>query len=246
MAYCTIQQIRDEGFTEELFPDATDARISYLIQLATRYIDKVTRRFFEPRSFDDDDPFTMDGSGARVLQLPIPIISLSRLRLENQGLLETDLIDIELSAVRVYNRHLRGQTYPDDREDSKVSFIHTKVIEVVATGIFPHPRIFPLGRQNVQLSGVFGYTDYDGVTPEGITPPLISQAACRLVQRDLLLDSDACEKFAMKEKFRITMDKQGSTTIKLQDIWLKGAFTGDKEIDNILMMYRAPMNILSA
>ena len=100
-------------------------------------------------------------------------------------------------------------------------------------------RFFPTGRQNVHMEGVFGYTDPDGTT-FGATPALIRQVTCRLVARDLLLDSDSCEKLNVKQKFRIISDKEGSTTVRLQNLWLKGAFTGDATIDNVLMAYKRP------
>ena len=86
---------------------------------------------------------------------------------------------------------------------------------------------------------MFGYTDPDG-SELGEAPLLIRQVACRLVARDLLLDAQACAKLNVKEKYRIIFDKEGSTTVRLQDIWLRGAFTGDPTIDNVLMSYRRP------
>jgi len=106
----------------------------------------------------------------------------------------------------------------------------------------PAPRQFTKGRLNIFLEGTFGYTDFDG-SPTGVTPLLIRQATCRLVVRDLLLDADSCNKLNVRNKFRIVSDKEGSTTIKLQELWLKGAFTGDPEIDNVLMAYKRPPRV---
>lgn len=237
--YCDVSDVRDEGFTD---PPFTDVRINILIVLASRYVDRVTGRWFTPRIFDDTNRFVMDGRESRTLHLEIPIIRLDKLFIENQGLLGGDLSEIDLAAVRIYNRHLTGLTQPDDRENPKVSFIQTRILTITAGGLFPPPRKFPEGRQNVHMEGVFGYTDPDG-SPFGKTPDLIRQATCRLVTRDLLLDSDACEKLNVKEKYRIISDKEGSTTVRLQNLWLKGAFTGDATIDNILMMFKRPARI---
>jgi len=237
--YCTIQEVRDEGFAD---PPFTDARINFLIALASRYIDRVTGRWFSPRTFDDTNRFIVDGKGSRTLHLEIPIIRLDRLYIEDQALLSSGLTEVSLDAVRAYNRHISGMTLPDDRENPKLSFIQQHIISVTQDGLWPPPRVFPAGRMNIHLEGVFGYTEPDGTT-FGNTPLLIRQVACRLVARDLLLDSDACEKLNTKVKFRISSDKEGGTTIKLQDLWLKGAFTGDSEIDNVLMMYKRPINI---
>jgi len=234
--YCGVSCLRAEGYTD---PPFTDARIDMLIALATRYIDKVTGRWFTPRTFDDSGRFRADGKDSRTLHLEVPIIRLDKLYIENQGLVSGDLTEIDLDAVRVYNRHVSGMTQPDDRENPKLSFIQTRAMQIHAEGLFPAPRVFPLGRLNVQIEGVFGYTDPDG-SPFGCTPLLIQQVCCRLVARDLLLDSDACEKLNVKQKYRIISDKEGSTTVKLQNLWLKGAFTGDPEIDNVLMAFKRP------
>lgn len=250
--YCTVEEIRDEGFNEKCFPGLFDpltgnpfsttqfdARVLGLIRMASRYVDRVTGRWFSPRTFGATNRFLMDGKESRTLHLEIPIIRLDKLFIENQGLLSGDLTEIDIAAVRIYNRHLSGMTQPDDRENPAISFIQTRILTVTAGGLFPPPRKFPMGRQSVHLEGVFGYTDPDG-TPLGETPALIRQATCRLVQRDILLDRDACAKLNVKQKYRIVSDKEGSTTIRLQNIWLKGALTGDAEIDSILMSYKRP------
>lgn len=238
-AYCGVSDVRAEGFTD---PPFTDARINILIALATRYVDKVTGRWFTPRTFDDVNPFLMDGNDSRTLHLQIPIIQIDKLSIQSQGFLNPDLTVVDIGQIRSYNRHLSGMTQPDDRENPKVSFISSRIPETVLTGLFPSPRIFPKGRQNIFFEGVFGYTDPDG-TAFGKTPDLIRQVTCRLVTRDLRLDSDACEKLMDKVKFRISSDKEGKSTIKLQNLWLKGAFTGDSELDNILMMFKRPIRI---
>lgn len=238
-SYCSITEVRAEGYTD---PPFSDARISTLILLASKYVDKVTGRWFGARTFDETNPMVLDGRDSRSLHLSIPIIRLDKLEIENQGFINTDLTEIDLSMVRAYNRHVAGMTQPDDRENPRIAFIQTRIPETVLTGLFPAPRTFPLGRQNIHLQGVFGYTDPDG-TSFGNVPELIRQVTCRLVTRDLLLDSDACEKLNIKQKFRISSDKEGSTTVKLTELWLKGAFTGDPEIDNILMLYKRPPRI---
>lgn len=239
-AYCGVSCLRSEGFTD---PPYTDARIELLAQLATRYIDKMTGRWFSPRTFGETGRFKMDGKDSRTLHLEIPIIRLDKLYIETQGFLNPDLVEIGLDYVRAYNNHLTGQTQPDDRENPRISFVPvSRIQEVVSSGLFPAPYYFPKGRQNIHIEGVFGYTDPNG-TAFGETPLLIKQVCRRLVARDLLLDSDACEKLVAKNKFRINSDKQGSQTIRLQNLWLKGAFTGDPEIDTVLMSFKRPIRV---
>jgi len=258
--YCSVAEIRAEGYSEALLPGYTaqqfDDRIQSLIRMASRYVDKVTGRWFYAQTFDENNRFIVDGkggwitapfdvrSGSRTLMLKIPIIRLDKLFIRSDGTFNPSLTEIDLSGelIQVYNRHINGLTHPDDRENPRIAFIHTRAVQTIASGLFPAPQIFPEGKQNVHIEGVFGYTDPDG-SPFGKTPDLIRQATCRLVARDILLDADECEKFAANNKFRILSDKEGSTTIRLQSLWLGGAFTGDPRIDTVLMMYRRPPRI---
>lgn len=265
--YCTVQDLRDEGYDESLLgvnpatgvdftADEFDARALKLIGLASRFVDKMTGRWFYPKLFNEDNRFMVDGqggwraspfnqrSGSRVLHLEIPVIRVDRLYIRSDGTFNADLTEIDLSGslVQVYNRHLRGLTQPDDRENPRIAFTNLQLVETIASGLYPAPHVFPRGRLNVEIEGVFGYTDPDG-TPLGQTPDLVRQATCRLVGRELLLDSDECEKLNVRNKFRIKSDKEGSTTITLQDLWLKGAFTGDPVIDQVLMSYKRPPRI---
>lgn len=236
--YCGVADIRAEGFLD---PPFSDARIDLLAELATRYIDKVTGRWFTPRTFDSTNPFKVDGKDGRTLHLMIPIIRIDKLEVETQGFLNPDRVEIEADNYRVYNRHLFGVSQPDDRENPRITYVPRRIVETIASGLFPAPLKFVAGRQNIFLEGVFGYTDWDGTPGSlGETPRLIRQVACRLVARDLCLDVEACKKLNIKNRFRFTMDKEGKNTVRLQDLWLRGSFTGDPEIDNILMAYRRP------
>lgn len=244
-SYCGISDIRREGFDATV---ASDEIIALRIQLATKYVEKVTQRWFVPLTFDEVNPMLVDGRGGRQLNLEIPIIRLDRAFIDHHSVSAPDFEEVDLDAVRVYNRHIRGNLRPDDRENPRLVFVGERPFfrstlgPAGGFGSLRHARIWTKGFQNVRLEGVFGYTDPDG-SAFGKTPDLIRRATCLLVTRDLRLDSDICEKLNDKQRFRIVMDKEGSTTVRLQDLWLKGGFTGDSEIDNILTMYRTPPRI---
>lgn len=239
--YCSVSDIRAEGFTDPVkYPEA---RILMLIEMASRWIDKWTQRWFYPQEFTESNPMILEGAFSRTIHLEIPIIEVTKLSIENQGTVNASLSDIDAGEYRVYNRHIsQGLLRPDDRENPKISFIQNRIPEIVKTGLFPSPLVFGRGRLNVFLEGKFGYTDPDG-SPCGKTPEAIRFATCLLVIRELRLESEACEKLNDLNRWRITSDKEGSTTVKLQDYWLRGAFTGDPRIDNIIMMYKTPARI---
>ncbi len=67
--YCTVEDIRAEGVTEE---QASDAKLTGLIALAGNYIDRMTGQWFEPR----EKTVRLNGTGGEVLPLPVFLIDM--------------------------------------------------------------------------------------------------------------------------------------------------------------------------
>lgn len=67
--YCTVEDIRAEGVTED---QASDEKLTGLITLAGNYIDRMTRQWFEPR----EKTVVLDGNGGVILPLPVFLIKL--------------------------------------------------------------------------------------------------------------------------------------------------------------------------
>jgi hypothetical protein len=128
-SYCMLQDLRDEGFAPEA---ASDVRLVRVIALASRTIERITGRFFEPRR----QRIELDGRGSSELLLDEPIIAVERIEIGGGG---------PVSGATVYNRHItQGLMLPDDRQDPR---IHLG---------------FPCGARNVRVTGLFGYTEQDG------------------------------------------------------------------------------------
>jgi hypothetical protein len=127
--YCMLQDLRDEGFG----PDAvSDARLTRAIALASRTIERVTGRFFEPRR----QRIELDGRGSNGLLLDEPIIAIEKIEIGGGG---------PVPGATVYNRHItQGLMLPDDRQNPRIRFG------------------FPCGARNVRVTGLFGYTEPDG------------------------------------------------------------------------------------
>lgn len=236
LAYCPIQDLRNEGFSTQ---QASDLRLSRLIELASRYIDSVTERFFEPRQ----KTVEIDGRGSSDLLLDEPIIAIERVEIMDQGLGGIPVTGIaDPTSYRVYNRHLtQGLLKPDDRESPKISFI---------TNGSPRPLLsrgfcFPTGTQNIRVKGVFGYTEPDG-SPTGRTPLLIREVCKRLVARDMTPLSNASARETSRQRHRIIQEKTRDQSYTLGKLTLTGALTGDPEIDNVLVMFKRPADLGAA
>lgn len=151
--YCTIQDIRDEGFETCSY---LDARVTKAIKDATSFIDKTTRRFFAPRDLTIRETW----QGERSLLIQDPIVAISEMRFVNID--ETLQAPMSLTTdVRIFNRHVReGLTNPDDRENPQIALIFVSPNLVV-------PRVRPVTIQEVtaarlqqiQITGTFGYTE---------------------------------------------------------------------------------------
>jgi hypothetical protein len=127
--YCMLRDLRDEGFGPEA---ASDARLARAIALASRTIERITGRFFEPRR----QRIELDGRGSSELLLDEPIIAIEKIEIGGGG---------AVSGATVYNRHItQGLMLPDDRQNPRIRLG------------------FPCGARNVRITGLFGYTGPDG------------------------------------------------------------------------------------
>ena len=244
-AYTTIAALRAEGVTEA---QADDARLTLLISLVSTLIDRYTGRTFEPVA----KTITVDGHGGRALLLHEPIISIDSITI-----LAGDFAGpgepIDLENVRIYNRHLtENLSNPDDRKNPKIEWFRSEANDFdgwTTRSNFSPFDLFPRGRQNIEITGTFGYTDWDG-TPEGKTPDLIEHAAKLMVIRQLPLlsatddrEDAAGARPIVSIKTRDQEVRYASPNANPVPFQSAGHFTGVPEIDNILAMFVRPIQI---
>lgn len=237
--YATVQDIRDEGIPES---QVSNLNVLKRINLASRYIDRVTGRFFTARTLE----YFLDGSGHGTLFLQEPIIALSELEITLEGINFTDQ-PIDLDNIAVYNRHLsENLTRPDDRDNPKLVFKRLDPEFARLHGISGQ-SLFWKGKQNVRVSGIFGHTDNDG-TATGKIPDLINHACKLLTIRNIAPLSDTDARSDALNAGNIRRLKTRDQEIEYQNRKLiggssEGPFTGDTEIDDILLMFLRPMDI---
>lgn len=241
-AYALVSDLRDEGVT-----DATDARLLRVLGLQARYIESVTSRSFRPVL----KTLAFDGSGGRSCQFGEPLIALVDVVLGQPA-----TTPVGRSSFRVYNRHIAsGMIEPDDRQDPKIEFTHSTDLllghrsVIAGSPLFGLPwrdHYFPQAVQNVTVRGVWGYTDHDG-GPVGVTPALIVKVQKLLVFRDLptMTGSGADDREDQRSRHLITGERTRDQSYTKQAS-RETAFTGNREIDDILEMYLPPMRIGSA
>lgn len=232
--YCTANDVREEGYQDEAKFRAK--RIDRLIQGASRDIERYTGRWFEPRTLD----LVLDGSGAKTLEMPGPPIEIKEVRV----LSGTDPIDtrvIDLQDIVTFNRWLKGVVKPDDRNDPRIALVTSTRLRPHRTGIFPR------GEQNIQVSGIFGYTDRDvTVGPYGTTPEAIRRCCVLMVARELPEIRDYSSREDRQRRHLLRSEKADGQTFAYERHPRPAKITGDPEIDSILVDFMAPPSMEAA
>jgi len=205
--YCEVADLRAEGVT---VAQATDERLAFLIDEASRTIDRLTGWFFTPRLRS----YRLDGRGAPSLEPPAPPIRIDGLSLGGSAV-STD--PEGLVAV--------GAPVQPGFDGPRLTL--------------RYGRRFPRGQGNVEAEGLWGYTEDDG-SPHGRTPLEIRRACMMLVLRALppLGDTDAAGE--ARSRWRIIEERTRDQSYRLDSAGKPGPFTGDPEIDGILARYRRP------
>jgi hypothetical protein len=241
--YALVSDLRAEGVTEA---DATDVRLARLLRLASQYVDRMTGRFFEPRALT----LAVDGSGGRAQLLGHPIICVREVKLIVALAAELGELPVTPSSFRVYNRHLiQGLTDPDDRENPRLEFFHeSDLLGVQATpaaSLGLGSLVWTRGAQNVVIDGLFGYTDPDG-SAIGRTPELIRHVTKLLALREIPTLTDAARREDRQKRWRLVSERTRDQGYNLEPLRAQGVFTGDPEIDAILVAYQRPPQLGAA
>ena len=115
MSYCTLEDIRTEGFTEEDYPDEVAER---LIKLSSEYIDRVTGQFFEPREM----AVRLDGRGGKNLVLPLFLIDCDYVKVKDE-LIEDYVLYNRITPVddRPYPKIYRNAGWPEGIMNVEIS-----------------------------------------------------------------------------------------------------------------------------
>ena len=217
-AYCTIQDVRDEGLSAAV---ADDARVTALIREASEWIDRMAGWWFEERT----QTLRLDGKGTRWLHLPAPILEVTEVRrvYRQASPDQSSVLDDDLYVV--YDR-----ADPDDRWNAKLTLYEGMSWED--------------GLQNYEVDGTFGFVDDDGAG--GTETPLPIRRACMLlVVRNAsgIATAGGAMSSLGGDVRSITVQGRSQTwggPTSAQTL------SGLPEVDRILAQYRAPMSMVAA
>ncbi len=238
--YCVIADLRAEGVTTA---QADDTLLGQRIGIASRFVEMATKRFFVAR----DMTIKVDGRGSTKVLLNDPIINVTEVLFDTTPWAPAGT-QIEFELLRIYNRHLtQGLVEPDDRNNPKIElFSPADMLSHYGSTRMWSRLVFPVGQQNITITGTFGYTDPDPTEvvvdfPHGKTPDLIKHVTKLLVIRELDKMNRVAARFDRHQRYRLTSERTRDQAYTLDPLGAaRGFFTGDPEIDTILAYFMRP------
>lgn len=230
MGYVTVAEMRAEGVAATY----VDATVQAAIDLASQYMDRACRQWFESRSYTA----YLDGQDSDRLFLPVPIITLTELYINNRFTAQDKLLTADYV---VYN----GKGFPDDRRNPKVELINSRRSIFQVPALQQGGRIFMKGKRNQKLVGTFGFTEEDGTTPL-----LIVRAVKKMCLRFLDVLSPTGGGSGTTTSSGVIIGEStdghfiqyatpGSAGVKAASMGI----SRDPEVEQIIQMYRAPITL---
>jgi hypothetical protein len=193
---------------------SSDERLEEALRDASALIDKATGQYFAPKRAR----YFLDGDGTPILETPVPPIKVEALAVWGRPQATDDLMLVGAPV--------------------QPGFLVPKL--VAGSGVFPR------GRGNVCVEGVWGYTepaDDPEVLPFGITPRDIRRATKLCAMRLLPQLGAAVDAADVRNAWRILEERTRDQSYRLAPAGDPGPFTGDPEIDRILVRYRRPAGL---
>lgn len=239
---CSTRSLYRDGFF--LFAGLAPTKLHRHITRESARIEGLVERFFEPRFL----LLKLNGQERPIFLIDEAIVAIEKIeaisRSPNSASASTSLFDT--ASYRVFNRHNNGLLNPDDRYNPRISLVETRRIAGVTAidGDFN----WPFGKQNIQITGVFGFTDPDAQPDEvliGHTPEDFVQIVGALVTRYLEnpdLSSLATWKPGLVRGYR-TRDQQVSFYGASGNVSYSGGLTGDERIDSMLQRFIKPARL---
>lgn len=238
--YALVADVREEGAPSTV----SNRRILEALARGAELIREWTGYDFTARA----KALKIDGVESLTLPLNEPVCAVESITYEDGEVIDRD-------AYAVYNRHLSQEMHAeDDRDNSRVEFKRTP-------GFIGYPHTYSVSTaselrsrnisraQELTITGVFGYTSRErNGCPVGVTPSPIRRANVLLALRDMYAatSQDAFDAAnAGKVKKQRTREQEIEWDMGKSGDAASGQyapFTGDPEIDRILLTYRVPLS----
>ena len=212
MAYITYSDLIDENLPVSYDETLVESRIQFAQQL----IEKVTQKFFEPVS----TVLSFDGNGDDDLDLPMPLISFSKVEFRSGP---GNFLDVPVSNFHNYNSFF-------NQDSPRIAIIEFSSLAAVDFGM--DASCFPMGNGNIRITGEWGYLDRSGNTPSDII------MATKLLTMDFINNVGDLSMREDLERRNLAEEEVDGHRWESHEKISGGKFTGNKEVDQILARYR--------
>jgi|WetSurMetagenome_2_1015567.scaffolds.fasta_scaffold104444_2 hypothetical protein len=159
--------------------------------------------------------FVLSGRGSRFLELPVPPITLSSLSLDGTAL------SVESPNCRILGDSVTGPSCT-----------------------IKHIVVFRRGRDNVEVSGSFGYVDHDAsgavIVPDSV------RRACMMLVIDRVPRLGSSDASALRDRWRILKEETRDQSVTYAERQQSVSATGNPDVDQLLSIYRKPLQLGAA
>ncbi|MDR1021028.1 MAG: hypothetical protein LBL73_09745 [Synergistaceae bacterium] len=204
--YCSPCDLRAAGFGADQFPDD---RLPALCERATRYIDMVTGRWFEPRGMT----IRIDGNGGKALPLPHFLIEAGSVRLG--GVPVAEYVLYNRMEDRDYPKLYAERGWPKGALNVEIAGLWGYVDAAGGGAYVTPPMIARAAMKLISLTGAAGLGDTAAISDASERGRVVKETT----------DGHSYEMKAASSA------SGGSGVV--------ASYTGDQEIDQILDMYAA-------
>jgi hypothetical protein len=239
LGYVSTRKLKKDGVTGDLSPSQVHPRILAVSMNLQAQLGRV----FDPTPL----VLVLNGSRTPLLYLDEAIIAVEKVEtvsLDTSG--NETRYEWNTSTYKVYNRHLDGMIAPDDRVNPKLQLVNTDGDEIAW-----NEWQWPYGQCNVEITGVFGYTDpmFDpamGGVSIGRTPRDLERVIAALITREL--EDAALTDVSVHQPGRVKSEKTRHQSISYfgsgqQSGSTYDSITGDPLLDHLLVRMARPINL---
>ncbi len=228
VGYASTKDLISQGFTQPI------GKLQRLIKRASRRVEALTSRFFEPRFLE----LRLNSRGTRALSPGDPIIGIDEILIETTGvggvLTQTP---IDPGLFKIFNRHLTGLINPDDRDNPRIELfdvIPRRDRPAVPLGFkfFPGPLV-------ARIPGVYGYTDPNG-TPFGEEPDELVGVVTSFVAEAAISASGGGAAAGGGGIIKSAKTRDQSVTFATAREGGLGPLTGNRQVDDVLLRFMRP------
>lgn len=240
VTYLTSKQAAADGLVT-----GTTGEIQAMLADAASQIEEWTGNWFEPRHMT----LVLSGDKRKVLYLNVPIIAIETLETVSKDSSGNETrYDWNSAYWRAYNRHLDGLRSPDDRYNPAIELIMADPALCTSDDSYLD-WTWPFGQQNIEITGVFGYTDPapDRNAPGlslGVMPRVLRRLMNAIMVRsneDLGLEDPSTQQPGRIKEYKTRHQKIvffGSSSQGSQ----YGSISGDPLLDQLLLRLCKPVN----